>query len=279
MLHESLQFFSKYIEKELGIVYTESNYFQLRTRLEEIAKLLGFADIEALYQKARLGISGDFKQLVLDTATNNETSFFRDPKVFQVFENVILPELTKNHSTLPELRIWSAASSFGQEAYSLSMLLHDYQLKHPRPSFKIVASDIAERVLERARKGRFSQLEIQRGLPMPLALKHFEKDDQNWWTIKSYLKKNVEFRKQNLLDPFASMGTFHVIFCRNVLIYQNVENKTQIIKRLTACLAPGGYLVLGAGESLIGLSDDFEFTKVEGIIWYKRKSQKEAIAA
>ncbi len=266
-----LKFFASYIEKELGIVYSEHNFFQLQNRLEEIVKILNFKDLDELWDKSQVSITGDLKQLLLDIATNNETSFFRDPKIFKAVESFVLPEWQKKNSKAP-LKTWSAASSFGQEVYTLSMTFNEWQKKFPNFTWQIFASDIADRALKRAQEGRYSQLEIQRGLPAPLLIKYFSKDTDNYWKVKPELKNNVSFKKQNLLDPFSTIGNFDLIFCRNVLIYQRVENKAKVIEKMAQVLNPGGILVMGAGESLIGISDKFEQVHTDGVVFYRVKA-------
>lgn len=268
-----LLYFAQYIEKELGIVYAEHNYFQLQNRLEEIARLLGHANIQELYTKATspLGLTGAFKQLLLDTATNNETSFFRDPKIFRAFECTILNEFAESPERFGKLRIWSAASSTGQEAVSTAILINEFNKKQKvQISFSITGTDISERVLARAKTGTYTQLEVQRGLATPLLIKYFTKDDKDCWTVKPEIARFTQFQKLNLMDPVPFSEPFHVILCRNVLIYQKVESKKEILKRLTEALAPGGYLILGSGESLIGLSDGYEQVSSEGAIIYRK---------
>ena len=280
MSPEIILFFAQYIEKELGIVYAESNYYQLQNRLEEITRILGLGAPADLHALAKKGLSGDARQLVLDIATNNETSFFRDPKIFKAISTKILPEIIAKAPAHRPIRIWSAASSFGQEPYTLAMIAHEL-CKDPITlrRFEITATDISSRALDRAKKGRYSQLEVQRGLPSALLVKHFKKDAENYWTISPQLRELVQFRALNLLSPFDSLGLFDLILCRNVLIYQNVPNKAAIIKRLVDRLQPGGVLVLGAGESMIGLSDAFETMKAEDSIYYQLKGPALSIAA
>jgi chemotaxis protein methyltransferase CheR len=267
-----LKFFAKYIESELGIVYAEHNYFQLESRLEEIAKLVGVPCIQSLYEQAKNGISGQFKQMLLDVATNNETSFFRDPKVFRAIESTILKSAPSFLSPGEKLRIWSAASSTGQEALSLSMMIKEFNQKEKQNiGFSILASDISERVLARAKSGSYTQLEVQRGMPAPYLIKYFKKDDQDKWTAFSALLAQIEFKKINLKADFGIRDQFHLVLCRNILIYQNVEGKIDILNRVAKMIAPGGYLVLGAGESLLGLSTDFEQCIVDGSILYRKK--------
>ncbi len=276
LLERILQFFAKEIEAELGIVYSESNYFQLQNRLEEIAKQVGANDIYALYESAKGGLTGPLKQLLLDIATNNETSFFRDPKIYKSIETLLFGQDTSPLQPYETLRIWSAACSTGQEPLSLAMMLTERSEKTKAAlSFNILATDISERVLNKAKTGVYTQLEVQRGLPAPMMLKYFTKDDQDRWTASMELRRHIEYGKLNLRDKFGFNGLFHTILCRNVLIYQSVEGKRDILTRITEALCPGGYLILGAGESLIGLSNDFEHKTVDGVIIYRKKIQQQ----
>jgi chemotaxis protein methyltransferase CheR len=280
MQPEYLLYFARFIEKELRIVYAEHNFFQLQNRLEEITKIYALPNLEALHEKAKGGMEGTFKQLVLDIATNNETSFFRDPKVFQAIENIIIPALISGKLIKERLSIWSAACSSGQEPYTLSILMSEMLRKNPNAfDYEILATDISQRVLERAATGRFSQLEVQRGLSAMLMVKCFTKDDQDYWNIQPELKAKIEFKKQNLKEPLALKNKFHLILCRNVLIYQKVESKAEIVKRITEQLLPGGYLVLGAGESLLGVSTDYEALIVDGVVLYQLKKEMAQAAA
>lgn len=271
--NEILKFFSSYIEKEVGIIYADHNAFQLRNRLEEICKLVGEPDIASLYFTAQKGIAGSFKQLLVDVATNNETSFFRDPRVFKAIEDTVLPELFDLYSNGEKLRIWSAASSTGQEAVSVAILFEEAKLKLKREfDFQITGSDISERALTKARDGIYSQLEAQRGLPAALMIKYFSKDERDRWVVRPSIRQKMDFRKQNLKDSLAEVGKFGLILCRNVLIYQSVESKKEIISRMTKQLIPGGFLIMGSGESLIGLSQEYQQVNVEGAVIYRKKA-------
>lgn len=267
-----LLFFAKYIEKELGIVYAEENYFQLEQRLGRIATAVGLGDSQALYEKAQSGVAGDLKTLLLDVATNNETSFFRDPKVFKVIEESVLPSLKAKFPGTFSFRAWSAASSSGQEIYSLAMLAEEFLAKNPgHPRLELVATDISDTILKKAKSGKYSHLEVQRGLSAGRLVKYFEKSGESDWELKQEIKRQVRFSKFNLLDSTAAMGKFHLILCRYVLIYQDTERKKQILNRLVDCLVPGGVIFLGASESALGLTDRLAQVAKDGAIFYERK--------
>jgi chemotaxis protein methyltransferase CheR len=253
-----LQFFAKYVESELGIVYLEANYFQLEHRLKEIASIMGMGGIDELYHLASNGIDGKLKNLLLDMATNNETSFFRDVSVFKALSEFMVPTLLASEGKT-SINIWSAASSSGQEAYSIAMELQEYKQKSSDFfSFTILVSDISEAILKRASEGKYSKLEVQRGLSSELLNKYFHQADGDSWQVKSSLSSVMTFKKINLLNSWDGIGPFDIIFVRNVLIYQSVENKKKIIGQIHKKLNPNGFLVMGAAESLFGISDEFK---------------------
>lgn len=270
---EATLFFAALIEKELGIVYAEFNLFQLEARLEEVCKLLGLDSVAALHAEAKTGLFGARKQVLLDVATNNETLFFRDRAVFDSLRGHILPQLLA--ASKEGIDIWSAACSTGQEALSVAMILHDLGAL---PRARILGTDISDRVLEKARSGCYSQLEVQRGLQAPQLVKFFTQVKDSFWRVDDSLRVKMRFEQQNLLSSFDHRGLFDLILCRNVLIYQPVKNKAAIVDRLRRRLKPGGYLVLGSGESLMGISQEFEAVRVGESVFYKDKAVAARVA-
>jgi len=270
-----LKFFADFIEKHLGIMYAPQVYYQLEQRIDKVAEFLALpGGSQEVYDKAiKEGISGDFKQYLLDISTNNETSFFRDPKVFQSLQTHIFPNFVKNFPTAFNFRVWCAAASYGQEPYSVAMLVQDLLAANPsHPRVEIVATDIADHALKRCREAKYTQLEVQRGLPALKLVKNFSRGEEGFWDLKPEVRRLVDFKKQNLLDPFAALGKFHVILCRYVLIYQDSVKKKQIVQNLEKCLHPNGILVFGASESAFGLSQDLEQISFDGAIFYRKKS-------
>lgn len=262
-LSEILRYFSELIEKETGIQYNQANSFQLNSRLVELATSLGFANLEELWNEVKnKGLSSEARKSILDLATNNETSFFRDTEVFEFFSEVFVK---KRMVDTNRISIWCAATSTGQEPYSLAIAMD--QLKNATgnlKSYEILCTDISERVLQQASKGIYSQLEIQRGLNPALIDKYFiptqiDSSKLSYYRVLPELSSHMKFQTLNLLDAWPNIGNFHIIFCRNVLIYQSVERKRKIIERMSQILYPGGYLVLGGAESMMGLSDKFQF--------------------
>lgn len=278
---EVVAFFASLIERETGIQYGPVNQHLLENRLRELARTLGFADVAALWAEVRSrGLRGVERDTILDLATNNETSFFRDPEVFEFFKNVFVPQCTTSSRAI---KIWSAACSTGQEPYSLAIALDELARTGVARSYDLFATDISERVLSQARQGLYSQLEIQRGLAAALLVRYFEQTAVDGssapkFRVKPELKRDIAFHRLNLLDPWSNQGPFDIVFCRNVLIYQDVEGKKKIIKRMAGTLAPGGYLVLGGAESLLGLSSDFDMQLHGKACVYRIKASVKASA-
>jgi chemotaxis protein methyltransferase CheR len=279
LTNEQLKFFADFIEQKLGIIYAKDNYYQLEKRLSEIATQLNYSGAEELWQKAQGGIFGQMKMLLLDLATNNETSFFRDPSLFKAIEERILTEPKFGGDNPEPLRIWCCATSTGQEVYTMAIILNAWQRHNAKRQFSFLATDYSARVLKQAEEGRYSQLEIQRGLPATMLVRFFHNEQKGEasashspsWLINDDLKKNITFRQQNLLDDFGRIGPFDVVMCRNVLIYQNVENKRKIIAEIAKRIVQGGYFILGAAESLMGLSEEFDLVQFDRAVVYRKK--------
>jgi len=214
---------------------------------------------------------GNLRESVVDAMTTNETLWFRDTHPFRILEEIILPELLDNRTTA--IKLWSAACSTGQEPYSISMIFDEYKRKHPaaRSTLNIVATDISPTVLAAAKKAEYEMLAIGRGLSKERVDKYFIKSANDSWKVKPEFTKAVSFRSLNLMDSYQVLGKFDIVFCRNVLIYFSAEAKKDILSRLHGSLKPGGYLVLGASESLSGLPDKFDMVHCRPGIIYRAK--------
>lgn len=185
----------------------------------------------------------------------------------------MIPDLLKKFKNLNSINIWSAAASSGQEIYTIAMELENLRKNNPAiPEPILLASDISDTILRRAKEGIYSQLEVQRGLPASHLQEYFDQVENNHWRVKEFLRRNLTFKKLNLLEPWGSLGPFEIIYCRNVLIYQSVENKKKVLEAILEVLRPGGYLILGAAESLFGLSNAFEQVGDEKTIVYVKKA-------
>ena len=200
--------------------------------------------------------NGALARDVIEAMTTNESFFFRDDKPFAHFRTHAIPRLLAARPAGVPLRIWSAAASSGQEAYSLAMLLAECAPQMAGRSVEIVGTDISREQLTRAREGVYSQFEIQRGLPMQMLVRHFKKDGANW-RINDALRNAVSFREWNLLADLRPLGRFDIVFCRNVLIYFDPPTKARVLDAIAKQMAPDGLLYLGGAETVLGISDRF----------------------
>ncbi len=263
------KFFKDLLQKESGMAITPEKIYLLESRLLPIVqeqKIEG--GLEGLAQKIRFTKDVKLKRMVVEAMTTNETSFFRDNTPFQRMKEDLLPYFSKARSVQKTLKIWSAACSSGQEPYSIAMLLREYPALAGW-NFEIVATDLSLDILEQAKSGIYSQFEVQRGLPIHMLVKNFTKQGNNW-KIKPEIKKMITFKEANLLENVSRMGSFDIIFCRNVLIYFDVPTKAKVLTTIKKFLKTDGVLFLGGAETVIGVSDDFKpVSKIRGI--YVRK--------
>lgn len=263
----SIEFFSKYIERETGIIFHDINLYQLKTRLEDIIKFEKLSSVDELAAKFQgLGPPAGLKQRLLDHATNNETLFFRDPTYFTALEGFLMREILLEAPS--EIKIWSAAASTGQEALSISMTLDELSSKVPLPPYSITATDISEKAIAKARSGIYSDFEVMRGLSEERKNKYFTKQSDGWH-VKPHILSRIKFGHNNLIRSTVN-ETFQVIFCRNVLIYQKIECKKLVIDSLFKQLDPFGGLLLGVGETMLGIKDNVQTSMIGNVIFYKK---------
>ncbi len=256
MNSQDFDFLVSMLKKRSGHVLSADKGYLLDSRLGPIARKENFASVEALVAAMRTRNDERLNAMVTEAMTTNETFFFRDRTPFDLFKSEVIPHLTANRRPGSKLKIWCAAASTGQEPYSLAMILREEAARMKGMASSILATDISDKVLQKAKTGLYSQFEVQRGLPVQLMVKYFEKVD-DLWRIDPSLQQHITFKKYNLLDSFRALGQFDVVFCRNVLIYFDQETKTDILNRLAQCMAPDGFLFLGAAETVMGLSDAF----------------------
>lgn len=266
---EILDFFSKIIEEGLGIVYTEANHFQLAARIEEITPILGFDTVEDFYSASKINLKPEVQSLLFDTATNNETSFFRDNKPFHALRKILLEKVEKGSD---HFTFWCAASSTGQEPLSISLLLQDVIQETKKDiHYRIDATDVSDRVLKKAKLGQYNKLEVSRGLSDQHKSLYFKRIDDDLYQASDTLMKPIHYKFLNLKDAFPFHESFDFVFCRNVLIYQEVSNKISVLDKITQVLNKDGYLILGSGESLYGLTTDYAQVDIDGAIIYQKK--------
>ena len=246
----------KLLKERSGLVLSDDKQYLIESRLLPLARKAGIGGIGELVQKMKGGGAEALIVDVVEAMTTNETFFFRDKVPFEHFKNTILPSLLRERAARRSLRIWCAAASTGQEPYSLAMILKDMAMELAGWRIEIVATDLSMEVLEKSKSGIYSQFEVQRGLPIQLLVRHF-KQIGDMWQVNPDIRAMVQFRQLNLLNDFAHLGTFDVIFCRNVLIYFDQETKVAIFNRLLRVHEAGGYLLLGAAETVVGLTDTY----------------------
>lgn len=256
MNSQDFEFVAQLLRKRAGVVLTGDKMYLLESRLAPLARKEGLPSIDDLIHVVRARREERLIAQVVDVMTTSETYFFRDRAPFDYLRDTILPALAQARRG-SRIRIWCAGCSTGQEPYSIAMMLDQNPNATGGVPVEIVGSDISDRSLERARQGLFTQFEIQRGLPIQLLMHYFTQQDDHW-RVSERLRGLVTFRKQNLIEPTASLGKFDVVLCRNVLTYFDGPTKTEVLERIGQQLNPGGYLVLGIAESVIGLSTQFE---------------------
>jgi chemotaxis protein methyltransferase CheR len=250
------EFLRKLLRDKSGLDLSADKQYLIESRLLPLARKTGLSSISDLVQKLRDGSSTLISQVV-EAMTTNETFFFRDKVPFDHFREAIMPELLRARSNRKSIRIWCAAGSTGQEPYSLAMCLKEMSAALSGWRVEIVATDLSQEVLEKSKSGLYSQFEVQRGLPIQLLVKYFKQIGE-LWQVSAEIRSMVQHRQLNLLHDFSQLGTFDVIFCRNVLIYFDQETKINIFGRLAKSMEPDGFLVLGAAETVVGLTDVFK---------------------
>lgn len=259
MNSQDFEFVAQLLRKRAGIVLTGDKMYLLESRLAPLARKEGLPSIDDLIHVVRARREERLIAQVVDVMTTNETFFFRDKTPFEHLKDGILPVLAQARRGA-RIRIWCAACSTGQEPYSIAMMLDQHPQLTQGVPVEIVATDISDRCLERARQGLFTQFEVQRGLPIQMLMHYFTQQDDHW-RISERLRSLITFRKQNLIEASAALGKFDVVFCRNVLTYFDGPTKTEVLEHVAQQLNPGGFLVLGGTESVVGLSTAFEATQ------------------
>jgi len=264
--------FRRFLEEASGIVLGDNKHYLVTSRLNRLTEEFRFESLGALLEALRQGRDRKLQERVVDAMTTNETSWFRDTYPYEMLKNSILPELAQRK--VNPLRIWSAASSTGQEAYSISMVIHEFQQANPGAlpgRVEIVGTDISASVVAQAQEGRYDDLSMARGLTPERKQRFFTDNGDGSWSVKTEIKARTRFTELNLLKSYALLGRFEIIFCRNVLIYFSSELKTDILDRMAQVLNPGGYLFLGGSETPSGYSRAYEMVRFpEGVVYRKK---------
>jgi chemotaxis protein methyltransferase CheR len=249
------EFLRKFLKERSGLDLSAEKQYLVESRLIPLARRAGLPGITELVQKIKGG-SEALTSDVVEAMTTNETFFFRDRIPFDHFRESIMPEMLRARAGRKTIRIWCAAGSTGQEPYSLAMCLKEMGAMLAGWRIEILATDLSQEVLEKSRTGMYSQFEVQRGLPIQMLVQYFKQTGE-FWQINADIRTMVQHRQLNLLKDFSNLGTFDVIFCRNVLIYFDQDTKAGVFDRFTKVIEPDGVLVLGAAESVVGISDAF----------------------
>jgi chemotaxis protein methyltransferase CheR len=252
---QEFAFISGLVRRDAAIVLEAGKEYLVEARLLPLARQSGVPTVSEFVTRAQQRPEPETHRRIVDALTTNETSFFRDGEPFAQLTSTIVPDLVSRRGATRNLKVWSAACSSGQEPYTLAMVLQD-----ALPSgwtFDIVGTDISTEMLERAEHGEYSQLEVNRGLPASLLVRHFERTGMSW-RVSASIRKAVSYRRVNLAAQLPAMGPFDIVFLRNVLIYFDVETKRQVLQRVNSTLRPDGWLFLGSAETTIGIDDRFE---------------------
>lgn len=265
--------FRVFLEKTCGILLGNNKQYLVSSRLNKLMEQQGLKTLGDLVRKIQAQPRGGLREQVVDAMTTNETLWFRDTYPFEVLRSRVLPEMLKG-APGQRLRIWSAACSSGQEPYSLSMTIDEFERNspgQPKTAVQIVATELSGTMLAASKAAEYDSLAIARGLSSERLQRYFDVKTPGRWVVKPAVRSRVEFRVQNLLDSYAVLGKFDIVFCRNVLIYFSADVKKDILRRIHATLKPGGYLFLGASEALNGLPELYQMVQCSPGIIYKAK--------
>ena len=273
---DEVKILSQYIYSISGIHLDDKKTYLIETRLKDILDSEEFNSYGELYYKAKTDCSRTIERKIIDAITTNETLFFRDNLPFDMFKFKIMPDLIDKRTAVSSgiipitIRIWSAACSTGQEIYSLAIILKELLPDMKRYNIKLLGTDISDEALSKASYGHYNKFEIERGLDKDKLQRYFTLNHNNW-KIRDDIRAMAVFQKFNLMSPFSGIGKFDIIFCRNVAIYFNNEGRKKLFDKIADILEPDGYLIIGATESLTGISQRFEPQRHLRSVFYKRK--------
>lgn len=261
----------RFVRAEAAIVLEDDKQYLVEARLSPVARRHGFACVEDLVDAAVRGTDADARRRVLEAMTTNETSFFRDVAPFEVLRKDVLPEIVARNAATKTLNVWCGAASSGQEPYSVAMTIADHFPDLASWRVRLFATDLSEEMLQRCREATYSQFEVNRGLPAPALVKHFDRNGLNW-IAKPSLRAMIEFAPLNLAKPLPAGPAWDVVFLRNVLIYFDVNTKRAILERVRRTMHPAGRLFLGAAETALGVDDGWERIPYERASVWKPKA-------
>ncbi len=265
--------FRKFLEDACGIVLGDNKHYLVASRLGRLLKEFETNSIGDLITRMKREPRSGLRERVIDAMTTNETFWFRDNHPYALLKDLVLPELAAKR--VSQVRIWSAACSSGQEPHSISMIAQEYLQSHPgqlADNIKIIGTDISPTMLKAGREARYDALALSRGLS-PERKKRFFTPVGDQWEVNKNIRQRIQFKELNLMNSYAAVGKFDVIFCRNVLIYFSTELKKEILKKMAQTLNPGGYMFLGSTETIASYSSEFETVRHQGGIVFKLKDK------
>lgn len=262
--------FRDFLEEACGISLGENKQYLVNTRIRRILVEYEIESLSRLIEQLKFGRDARLREKIIDAMTTNETFWFRDNYPYEYLKNTILPELNKSGER-GDIRIWSAACSSGQEPYSISIIAEEYKARSGGRPLKLIATDLSTDILAQARSGEYDKLSIMRGLSKDRLSSFFDPVSDVIWKVKPVVGSRIDFRPINLMDSYSALGSFDVVFCRNVLIYFTPELKRDILRRIHATLKPNGLLFLGSSEGLAGISDLFDMVNCNPGILYRAK--------
>jgi chemotaxis protein methyltransferase CheR len=270
-----LDYVRELVHKKAAIVLEPSKQYLVESRLAPLAREAGCDTIDAFVHRVRTSPFGALHTRVIEAMTTNETSFFRDVHPFDVLRDKVLPEIVKERQKSRSIFVWCAASSTGQEPYSIAMTVRQHFPELASWNVKILATDLSTDVLERAKRATYSQLEVSRGLPEPYLRRFFDETQKGVeWRARREIVDMVEYKQLNIIDPWPQMPAPDVVFIRNILIYFSVEVKKRILDGMRCTMAQDGALFLGAAETTLGISQDFERVALGRGVYYRPKAKR-----
>ena len=267
---EDLQFIQTFVSTHLGSTLAPSQFHTVEQKLRPVAESLGMKSAEQLVAQLRRGAGPSVERSVADAMTINETFFFRDMPAYDALRTAVLPEMMKRRADSRRLSIWCAACSTGQEPYSLAMLISEHLPQLRDWNVSIIATDICEQALAKARSAQYSQFEVNRGLPANLLLKHFQRDGRVW-QVADHVRKLVKFQSLNLARAWNITGPFDLVLLRNVLIYFDTPAKNAIFQRLSRVVRPDAFVLLGGGETLLNVDAAFQREEHGRVAFFRPK--------
>lgn len=267
---DAISFVCSTVRDRSAIELDGSKSYLIEARLGPVARDNGFNSIADLVQGVRGKRRPELESRMVEAMTTNETSFFRDVHPFEALRKTLLPEVRERNAARRTLNIWSAACSTGQEIYSVAIHLREHFPDLLSWNIQLTGTDLSDDVLGRARAAKFSQIEVNRGLPAPMLMKYFQREGMQW-QLRPEVRNMATFTKLNLIERWPTLPSMDIVFLRNVLIYFAPETKRQILEKVRRVMAPKALLFLGAAETTMGLDDSFERVQVDNSVFYRIK--------